>query len=195
MSVGLFRHAIGIAIATFVFESVAAQSIVDFSGTWDFDRGRSGRSVDVWGQTRAATLEISQNAQDIRVVMSGGGIPAAPECLRFPLDGTALECLDTTLGELPNFVRKVRTDLMWDGSSLTLRAEHFNERTERTGSVTRRRGITSVLALRLLDATTLRVERTGFRAEPPAILHGRPYARGADLAYNTDVVFYVRRTP
>ena len=127
--------------------------------------------------------------------MSRGGIPAAPECLRFPIDGASRECVDTTLGELPDFVRKVRTDLTWDGQSQTLRAEHFSERTEPPGSVVRRRAITSVLALRLVDAGTLRVERTGFRAEPPVTLHGRSYGRSDDLAYNTDVAFYVRRAP
>jgi hypothetical protein len=190
----LFRQTLLVVSTAFVVESVAAQAIADFSGTWVLDRGRSGQGVDVWGQTRAAMLEISQDGQDIRVAMSGGGIPAAPECLRFPLDGTALECVDASRGELPNFVRKVRTDLIWDGQSLTLRAEHFSEHTER-GRITRRRAITSVLALRLLDARTLRVERTGFRAEPPATLHGRPYAQDEDLAYNTDVVVYARRAP
>jgi hypothetical protein len=56
-----------------------------------------------------------------------------------------------------------------------------------------RRGITSVLRLRLADSgRALEIERTGFRAEPPAVLHRRPHDRQNDLVYNVDRVRYVR---
>lgn len=55
-------------------------------------------------------------------------------------------------------------------------------------------GITSVLRFKLeAQGRELLVERTGFRAEPPAVLHGRPYDRKDDLVYNVDRILYVKR--
>jgi hypothetical protein len=52
-----------------------------------------------------------------------------------------------------------------------------------------------VLTYRLgADNNELIVERTGFRAQPPSLLHGQPYDRETDLAYNVDRVRYVKVT-
>jgi hypothetical protein len=121
-------------------------------------------------------------------------ISVPPELQRYRLDGRSSEFVDGSLGELPNFVRKVRTTATWDGRTLTLETEPFNESVdEKTGETRTGRGITSVLGFRLeANGQELVVERTGYRAQPPAVLHGRPYDRKDDLVYNTDVARYVR---
>lgn len=171
----------------------AQPSLPDFSGTWRIDDAQSGRGVDVWGQTRARLLVITQTPSEIVVATDGGG-PSAPGDLRFRLDGDELLMHDDSLGELPNFVRKVRTLAAWDGGALMTETETISESIdEETGAPKVGRGITSVLTFHLSgDGTELIVERTGFRRQPPATLHGRPYHRKDDLAYNTDRVRYVR---
>ena len=171
----------------------AQPSLPDFSGTWRIDDARSGRGVDVWGQTRARELVIRQSASEIVIATDGGG-PSAPGDLRFRIGGGDLLMRDDSLGELPNFVRKVRTLAEWDGDALKTETETISESIDKqTGAPKVGRGITSVLTFHLSpDGTTLTVERTGFRALPPAMLHGRPYDRKEDLAYNTDRVQYVR---
>jgi hypothetical protein len=174
--------------------SLSAQpSVPDFSGTWRIDDAHSGRGVDVWGQTRARLLVITQTSSDIVVATDGGG-PSAPGDLRFRLDGGELLVRDHSLGELPNFIRRVRTQARWTGDALNTETETISESIdEQTGAAKVDRGITSVLTFALsADGTTLLVERTGFRAQPPAMLHGRPYDRKADLAYSTDRVLYFR---
>ena len=172
----------------------AAQShLPDFSGTWRIDDALSGRGVDVWGQTRARLLVITQTPAEILVATDGGG-PSVPGDLRFRLDGDELQVRDDSLAELPNFLRKVRTLAQWDGGALKTETETISESIdEQTGAPIVGRGITSVLTFHLsADGTTLTVERTGFRARPPATLHGRPYDRKDDLAYNIDQVRYFR---
>ena len=171
----------------------AQPSLPDFSGTWRIDDAQSGRGVDVWGQTRARFLVITQTPSEIVLATDGGG-PSAPGDLRFRLDGDELLMRDDSLEELPNFVRKVRTLAEWDGGALTTETETISESIdEQTGAPKVGRGITSVLTFHLsADGSELIVERTGFRKQPPAMLHGRPYDRTADLAYNSDRVRYVR---
>jgi hypothetical protein len=166
----------------------------DFSGTWHIDDVRSGRSVDVWGQTRARVIVIAQSASELTLATDGGGLSVPGELQRYRLDGGELLVRDDSLGELANFVRKVRTVAHWDGPLLTTETETVSESID-PGTGRRRigRGITSVLKFELsAEGSELIVERTGFRAQPPAMLHGRPYDRAADLAYNIDRVRYVR---
>ena len=173
--------------------SLSAQpSMPDFSGIWRIDDAHSGRGVDVWGQTRARLLVITQTPSEIVVETDGGG-PSAPGDLRFRIDGELL-MRDDSLGELPNFVRKVRTFAEWTGDALKTETETISESIDRqTGAPKVGRGITSVLTFHLsADGSELIVERTGFRAQPPPMLHGRPYDRRDDLAYNIDRVRYVR---
>ena len=179
-------HDAGIRVA-------GAPPLPDFSGIWRIDDAQSGRGVDVWGQTRARVLVISQTASEIVVETDGGG-PSAPGDLRFRIDGGDLIVRDDSLGELPNFVRRVRTFAEWTGDALKTETETISESIdEQTGAPKVGRGITSVLTFHLsADGSELIVERTGFRAQPPATLHGRPYDRRDDLAYNIDRVRYVR---
>lgn len=174
----------------------AQPSLPDFSGTWRIDDAQSGRGVDVWGQTRARVLVITQTPSEIILTTDGGGPSAPGDLMRYRLDGDELLIRDDSLGELPHFVRKVRTLARWDGEALTTETETVSESIDKqTGAPKTGRGITSVLTFRLgADSTQLLVERTGFRASPPALLHGQPYDRTADLAYNVDRVRYVRVT-
>lgn len=178
------------------FSPVAAraQSLPDFSGTWRIDDARSGRPIDVWGQTRARVVMIAQSPTDLTLVTDGGGVNAPGDWQRYRLDGQETIVRDDSLGELANFVRKVRTLAQWDGEALKTETETLSESVDPgTGTMKVGRGITSVLTFRLeAGGTELVVERTGFRTQAPVLLHGRPYAKRDDLAYNVDRVRYVR---
>ena len=171
-----------------------AQSLPDFSGTWRIDDMRSGRPIDVWGQTRARVVMIDQTPTDLRLITNGGGVNVPVDLQQYRLDGQEMVVRDDSLGELANFVRKVRTLAQWDGEALKTETETVSESVDpNTGAMKIGRGITSVLTFRLdAGGTELVVERTGFRAQAPAMLHGRPYTRQDDLAYNVDRVRYVR---
>jgi hypothetical protein len=171
-----------------------AQPLPDFSGTWRIDDLRSGRPTDVWGQTRARVVMIDQTPTDLTLTTDGGGINVPVDLQRYRLDGQETTVRDDSLGELANFVRKVRTLAQWDGEALKTETETVSESVDpNTGAVKIGRGITSVLTFRLeAGGTELVVERTGFRAQAPVTLHGRPYARQDDLAYNVDRVRYVK---
>ena len=177
--------------------TLSAQSpLPDFSGVWRIDDVQSGRGVDVWGQTRARVIVITQTPSEFTLATDGGGPNVPGDLQRYRLDGDELVMRDDSLGELPNFVRKVRTLALWDGQALKTETETVSESIdERTGAPKTGRGITSVLTFRLgADHNELILERTGFRAEPPSLLHGQPYDRRTDLAYNTDRVRYVKVT-
>lgn len=171
-----------------------AQSLPDFSGTWRIDDMRSGRPIDVWGQTRARVVMIDQTPTDLTLITDGGGVNVPVDLQQYRLDGQEMVVRDDSLGELANFVRKVRTLAQWDGEALKTETETVSESVDpSTGAMKIGRGITSVLTFRLdAGGSELVVERTGFRAQAPAMLHGRPYTRQDDLAYNVDRVRYVR---
>ena len=171
-----------------------AQSLPDFSGTWRIDDMRSGRPIDVWGQTRARVVMIDQTPTDLTLITDGGGVNVPVDLQQYRLDGQEMVVRDDSLGELANFVRKVRTLAQWDGEALKTETETVSESVDpATGAMKIGRGITSVLTFRLeAGGNELVVERTGFRAQAPAMLHGRPYTRQDDLAYNVDRVRYVR---
>jgi len=173
-----------------------AQALPDFSGTWRIDDARSGRPIDVWGQTRARVVTIEQTPTDLKLITDGGGINVPIDLQQYRLDGQETIVRDDSLGELANFVRKVRTLARWDGDALKTETETVSESVDpKTRKLKIGRGITSVLTFRLeAGGTELVVERTGFRAQAPAMLHGRPYAKQQDLAYNVDRVRYVKIT-
>ena len=175
---------------------VGAPPLPDFSGVWLIDDAQSGRGVDVWGQTRARLLMIAQTPIELTLATDGGGPNVPGDLQRYRLDGDELVLRDDSLGELPNFARKVRTLALWDGQALKTETETVSESIdERTGTPKTGRGITSVLTFRLgTDNNELIVERTGFRAAAPSSLLGQPYDRKTDLAYNVDRVRYVKVT-
>jgi hypothetical protein len=180
-----------------VCATLSAQSpLPDFSGVWRIDDVQSGRGVDVWGQTRARVIVITQTPSEFTLETDGGGPNVPGDLQRYRLDGDELVMRDDSLGELPNFVRKVRTLALWDGQALKTETETVSESIDaRTGAPKTGRGITSVLTFRLgADPNELIVERTGFRAQPPSLLHGQPYDRKTDLAYNIDRVRYLKMT-
>ena len=171
-----------------------AQSLPDFSGTWRIDDARSGRPVDVWGQTRARVVTIEQSSTDLTLITDGGGVNVPGDLQRYRLDGQETLIRDDSLGELANFVRMVRTLAHWDGDALKTETETVSESVDpHTGRLKVGRGITSVLTFRLdAGGNELVVERTGFRAQVPLMLHGRPYTKQHDLVYNVDRVRYVK---
>ena len=168
----------------------------DFSGIWQIDDVQSGRGVDVWGQTRARVLVITQTPSELMLATDGGGVNVPGDLQRYRLDGDELLVRDDSLGELADFVRKVRTVARWDGQVFKTETETVSESIDaRTGTPKTARGITSVLTFRIgADDNELLVERTGYRAQPPPLLHGQPYDRAADLAYNVDRVRYMKAT-
>ena len=185
-----------LVLATACVTLSAQPSMPDFSGTWRIDDAQSGRGVDVWGQTRARVLVITQSPSELMLATDGGGPNVPVDLQRYRLDGDELFVRDDSLDELANFVRKVRTVAYWDGQALKTETETVSESIDaRTGASRMGRGITSVLIFRLgADDHELLVERTGFRAQPPPLLHGQPYDRASDLAYNVDRVRYVKAT-
>jgi hypothetical protein len=190
-------RAIAAIVSLCLTATLSADSpLPDFSGTWRIDDAGSGRGVDVWGQTRARVMRISQSASELTLATEGGGLTVPGDMQRYRLDGVELLVPDDSLGELPNFARKVRTLAQWDGIELKTEAETVSESVDPdTGAPRVGRGITSVLIFRLgPGGNELVVDRTGFRAQPPVLLHGQPYDRKADLAYNIDRVRYVRAT-
>ena len=75
--------------------------------------------------------------------------------MRYRLDGDQLLVRDDSLGELPNFVRQVRTLASWEGQALKTETETVSESIdERTGAPRTGHGITSVLTFRLAGTTT-----------------------------------------
>jgi hypothetical protein len=63
-----------------------------------------------------------------------------PELQRYRLDGAPMAFLDGSLGELDNFVRKVRTQARVDGTTLTLETEPWSESIDRATGATSRAG-------------------------------------------------------
>src|SRR5688500_493891 len=186
----------GLVLAAACATLSAQPSMPDFSGIWQIDDAQSGRGVAVWGQTRARVLVITQTPSELMLTTDGGGPNVPVDLQRYRFDGDELFVRDDSLGELANLVRKVRTVAHWDGQALKTETETVSESIDaRTGAVKMARGITSVLTFRLgADDHELLVERTGFRAQPPLLLHGQPYDRATDLAYNVDHVRYVKAT-
>jgi hypothetical protein len=183
-----------LAVAAATSLSARAGHLPDLAGRWELDARRSGPTVDVWGQTRPAVITIVQSVTEVEVRTEGGGIPVPPEAQRYLFLDRVVD--DDSLG-LPYFTRKVRTSARWDGEALVIESETLSEsRDQATGTVQRGRGITSIWRFHLEDSgRTLVLERTGRRADPPAILHGRPYNRADDQVYNVDIVRYRRVNP
>lgn len=186
---------LAVAFAAVLPAYSGTHTIPDFSGTWVLEVTRSGFAVDVWGQTRALEIVITQSSRELSLATTGGGLSVPQAFQRYRLDGVPLEFFDDSLGDLGGFVRKVRTTAKWVGDRLTLETEPFGETVDAsTGRRTKVAGsIVSLWTLQLsAGGNELLIERTGLRPLPPTLLHGRPYRQADDLVYNKDLVVYAR---
>jgi hypothetical protein len=138
------------------------QTIPDFSGTWGLQATRRGSSVDVWGQTRALAIVVTQSSTELSLATTGGGLNVPQELQRYRLDGVPLEFLDDSLGDLGTFVRKVRTRASWNGDRLTLETEPFGEMIDgSTGKRTRVAGSITSVWTRQRSARLMQRSRSG----------------------------------
>lgn len=150
-----------------------AEAVPDFSGTWRRDVTESPATAfgpPAW--------VIKQN--DHELILKAGG-----QTFVFHLDGTERVYVDESLGDLPGFVRKIRTKANWSGSTLlTERTSFAEQRNPQTGEITTPAGaITIVESIHLSsDGRSLIVEHSGYRTTPPELLHGKAYDRDSDPA-------------
>jgi len=186
------------ALALVAASRSIAQDRPDFSGTWSLDRARNGPARDVWGQNRPQRFVISHTPSEFSVDTGDGSIVGTTVTLLYKLDGSPIVVLDTSLGEVTGFTRKIRTEASWDDNRLVTRTTHFAEKAVAPGRPSEivRGGITRILTFALSsDTNEMVVERTGLRELPPAQLHGRPYRQEDDLVYARDSAIYTRVTP
>lgn len=137
----------------------------DFSGSWQ--RGKSRAPGFAFG---APHWTIRQKSSEL-VLLVGG------QTFVFRLDGAESVYIDHSLGDLPNFIRKIRTQAHWEGERLLIERTSFAEQTDASGKVTTTTGaITIVEALTSSpDRRILTADHRGFRAMPPDLVHGKPY--------------------
>jgi len=172
MPIVFFLMAFGLA--------AAAQNKPDFSGIWVRDREHSGPERVSWASTRPTRFEITQEPETISIDTGDGSLfglhaALAQEPLVWPLDGTSKTFIDHSLGDLPNFTRKIRTEGKWDGLKLITLTTHLSEADgKETG------GITRVLAFELReDRRAMTVERTGYRKDARVrSAHSAPWPYG-----------------
>ena len=165
---------------------VSAQPI--FAGTWILDLSGNNAAPEVWGQSRARQFVISQTPTEITIDTLDGSVGVARP-LTYQLDGSKVNLINDDLGDLPGFTRRVRTWANVVGAKLTTYTLLF------AGEVTSDGGssITRVRAFEVFpEGRQLRVELTGYRPRPPALLHGRPYKQADDLVYGRDVATYLK---
>ncbi len=128
----------------------------------------------------------------IRQTLSELVLDAGGQTFVFRLDSTENVYIDRSLGDLPNFVRKIRTKAHWERERLLTERTSFAEQADPSGKVTTPAGaITIVDALTISpDRRTLTVEHSGFRAAPPDLLHGEPYNPADDPAVRRYTGFF-----
>lgn len=174
----------------------SAQDRPEFSGVWVLDKEHSGPEKVSWASARSNRFTIKQAAQSISIDTGDGSLfglsaPVTQEPLVWPLDGTSSTVIDRSLGDLPNFIRKIRTQAKWDGMKLVTLTTHLSETDgKETG------GITRVLVFELLDDQRgMTVERAGYRNNAPSALiplimhHGH---MEDDLEYAKDKATYLK---
>jgi hypothetical protein len=160
--------------------SAYAQERPDFSGTWLLDEAQSGNERVVWTQTRPRRFVLSQTPQELTLDTADGSLFGVRRLviggpLRYKFDGSRVVVVDHSVGDLPEFVRMIRTEATWDHARLITRATHFAETSSGLNS-----GVTRVVVFSMMPNGQLRVDRTGYRGEPgpelfvttlPTILH------------------------
>jgi hypothetical protein len=177
---------------------ISAQARPDFSGTWLLDRVLSGSEQIVWTQKRPGRFVLTQTPKELTIDTGDGSLFGVSQLLidgplRYKFDGSVV-VVDHTLGDLPDFERKIRTQAAWDGARLITRATHFSETPAGVSG-----GVTRVVVFSMTSRGQLMVERTGYRDNPspelfvatlPKYLH-----RGRledDLVYAKDTAFYTK---
>src|SRR5689334_4433037 len=143
-----------------------AQGIPDFSGTWVLDEARSGQAREIWFVGRAQKFVIGRTASGLSID-ADRSIDDVSGPLVYNTDGSETTTINHSAGEIPEWIRKLRTKLIVDNASLVTHTSHVS------GTASHERvSVTVVLTFTLLaDGRELKVERTGFRPAPPPTLH------------------------
>jgi hypothetical protein len=132
-------------------------------------------------------MVISQTA-------SGLTLTIKTNSYHFSRDGRLHAILESQHGR-PAELRKEngnRGQLEWP--QLLIKVTELSEQTNaEAGKVAIHPGITDVHTLTLFDdGRRLTDERTGYRAEAPTRLHGRPYQQSDDFAYRHQTAVFIR---
>jgi hypothetical protein len=164
-----------------------AQSASRFTGTWILDESRNGPAREIWFVNRAHKFVVNQVGSTL-TIDADGSIADVPDQLSYNLDGSDITTINHSAGDIPGWIRKLRTNLTMQEASLVARTSHVSE----TGGH-ENVSVTIVLTFQLLsNDREMRVERTGFRPIPPESLHGRPYKQEDDFLYRKDSAIYVK---
>jgi len=174
------------------------QSRPDFSGSWILDSQRSGSEPELWLQRRPVRLLIHQTNDELSIDTGDGSLfgvpsPVIDAPLSYKFDGSIVTIVDHSLGDIPNFTRKIRTETYWEND---LRLWTFTTHLSETNG--KEAGTTRVLIFSLTSDHEIKIERTGYRGprpDPrtlfgplPKYLHNRRIED--DRAYAMDIAFY-----
>lgn len=179
-----------VVLTALTFASLSAppaQARPDFSGTWRLDRARSDPpSKTPWGHRSADKLLIYQTADALTLSIDDDRF------YQFVLDGVPHSYIDHSTGKMPHFVGLTVTQANLNATRLVLKiTEVARITTPGSGVVHYHPGITRVHVLTLSgNGKALTMERTGYRHDPPALLHGSPYSRAEDLVYAHQTLVY-----
>src|SRR5215831_5615927 len=185
-------------LVLFSLVGASQQSRPDFSGNWVLDGARSGPEPDIWLQRRAIHLVIRQNLEELTIDTGDGSLfgvrgRVVEDPLQYKFDGAIITVVDHSLGDIPNFTRKISTEASWENNSrLWTFTTHFVEANGRGDGTTR------VLIFSMTDDHELKVERTGYRGrrpDPGSLFGPLPkYLHNGriedDHAYAKDIAFY-----
>jgi hypothetical protein len=179
----------------------APQRKPDFSGTWVLNVARSGAEPEIWLQRRAVRFNIKQTDEELTLDTGDGSLfgvadPVTQTPLRYRLGGSTVTVLDTSLGDLPNFKRQIRTEASWEKDSrLVTYTTHFAETPRGAND-----GNTRVLIFSIVANNEMKVERTGYRGprpDPSRLFGPLPtYLHNGrledDRVYAQDTAYYTR---
>ena len=181
--------------------ATAQQYNPNFSGTWALNVAQTGPEPEIWLQRRPVRFMIHQTDEEVTIDTGDGSLfgvvaPVTEKPLRYRLDGSVVTVLDQSLGELPNFTRKISTKASWQpGSRLLTLTTHFSETPNGINT-----GNTRVLIFSMVANGQMKVERTGYRgprADPstffgplPKFLHNGRLED--DRVYAKDIALYTK---
>src|SRR5262245_12508602 len=181
--------------------AAAYQGKPDFSGKWVLDVARSGPEAVIWLQRRPVKFTIRQTDDDVTIDTGDGSLfgvtePVSETTLHYNLDGSVVTVVDRSLGDLPSFTRKIKTEALCDNNwPLFTFTTHFSETPKGINA-----GNTRVLIFSMTAGDQqMKVERTGYRgerindtslADVPKYMHNGRLED--DLVYGKDTAFYVK---